>query len=260
MANGPKFVKTFAEITGSSFAVTDKLMSTLIAARVLPPSGKGGGKRAVHYDHWDAALWILGCAATGANTAVDTVRQLKALEWVDPQPGDFGDLSHILAAEIEIRARHIYNGKPPTGPHDAPGWRLTICHDPLSAWMEWTRDGKPQRRDFATPGDKQARRRSIRRLTEIDRDVLNAAAELCADSLAQTAPQRETAANPARKAAAVSGSRSSPPDTPTVALGRVTEKTGYPQGRTDRAPGNLPRKTRPRSGHERTAISAFPSR
>jgi len=233
MANGPRFVAVLADESGFSTAALDKLAWPMRKAGLLSRSGRGHASDRIHHDHWHAAHWVLALAAQGPTTVVDTVLQLGALEWTHPEPGDFGDLLHVVAAEIGARASHIFNGRPPTGPHDAPDWQLTLCLDPLSAWMEWSENGEPRRRDFVPPNVKQKRTRSVRRLTVIDRDVLNAVAELCADSLAHAAAQTETAAFAEAAAPRSRGVTTTPPSVDTR---RDTGNSDCRQDRTTRAP------------------------
>jgi len=209
----------------------EKLATPLRKAGLVPVSGTGSASDRVHWGEDAAAHLLLALAAYGPTTVLDSVKQIGALEPAHPEPGDFGDLHHALTGEIGIRARYIFNGQTPTGPHNAPNWRLTVCLDPVAAWMEWSENGEPRRRDFVAPGAKPTRRRTVRRLTVIDGEILNALAELCADSLAHAARKNETAA--LAGAAAQSRSRRT---TPIVPKGRPTEKFGWPQGRHAHAP------------------------
>jgi len=120
MANGYKFVTEIAWIGGLNIPVADKLALPLRGAGLIPRSGRGEAGGRIHLDYRHAAYWVLSLAAHGPTTVLDSVTRLGALEPTRPEPGDFGSLLHVLAAEIGARASHIFNGRPPTGPHDAP--------------------------------------------------------------------------------------------------------------------------------------------
>jgi len=230
MANGRRFVTELAWNTGRGIPGLQRLITPLRKAGLVPVSGTGSASDRVHLGANHATHLLLALAADGSTTVLNDVRQLGALEPAHPEPGDFGTLHHALTGEIDLRARCIFNGQRPTGPY-GENWRLTLCVDPVSGWIEWTENGEPRRRDFVAPNVKQKHLRTVRRLTVIDGEILNALAELCADSLAHAARKNETAA-PGR-AAAQSRSRRT---THLVDTGRPTEIFGWPQGRPAHAP------------------------
>jgi hypothetical protein len=255
MATGQIFIAELARVTGFSTAVLQKLLGELRMKRMIPSlrmSVGTGNEHLLHLNNEHAALVLLalGC---GMSTAAEDVRRLCELEWSDPQAGDFGSLFHVLAAMIGIRAHRIYNGQEPTGQFDAPDTRLVISMNPLQVFMHWTAGGLERRRDFAVPQSSPAPCRGVRRVTIIDSIVLNTVARLCADSWAHTLPQRETAATPAREAAALTGNfdGKTKPSKPSPA-GRCNSPGAVDTGKSDRGQGRSVQRSRkptPRTRH-----------
>ncbi len=171
-------------------------MRDLRHADIVPSSGKGGGKAAVHLDHHHAASIILSMSAMGPGGAADAVRRLASLDWEQPFEGGISGLWTNLAAQISTMASVVFKGGSLLEPAETNNWELTVCLDPLMTWMSETQNGKENRRYFTSPqsttpssSHPQEVHRGVRRLTVITASVLNVAAELCADTLAHQARQ-----------------------------------------------------------------------
>lgn len=189
MSTGPQFTEALAPVCGIHPATLDRYMRALRDAGLIPASGKGGGRVASHLDHHHAASILLALAAVspaGAAAAVHAVGQLCRER---RQPGDV-NLWTGLAAEIANRAATISRDGVPRAPAKTNNWELTICLDPVMAWMSWTNDGAEQQEHYRDPQSELPRpahpqdvHRGVRRLTIITMPVLDVAAELCADTL-----------------------------------------------------------------------------
>ncbi len=207
MSTGPQFTTALTPVSGFHEATLDKYMRDLRNADVVPSSGKGGGKAAVHLDHHHAASIILSMAAMGPGGAADAVRRLATLEWEQPFEGEICGLWANLAAILSTLASIVFHGDSLLEADETDNWELTVCLDPLMAWMSWTQDGKEVRRHFTDPQSTmpsnlhpQEMHRGVRRLTVITVSVLNVAAELCADTLAHQARQIPTPPSPSGSA------------------------------------------------------------
>jgi hypothetical protein len=187
MSTGPQVNETFAPICRMHPATVERYFEPLRAAGIIPKSVKGGGRGGAHFGSWPLASIILSFGASTAGGAVDAVRKLAGLGPENVQEGD-ADLRTILAGEIEKRARYILQGHADKLLEDPHQWELTLCLDPVMAWMTWTVDGSEKRRNYLEDPQlnlPQPAKRGLRRLAVITVDVLNAAAHLCADTLAR---------------------------------------------------------------------------
>jgi hypothetical protein len=254
MSTGPQVRESLAPICRMHPATVERYFAELMAAGILPKSGRGGGKSAVHFDSLHLAYSILSFGAPTPGGAVDAVRKLAGLFPESAQPGD-ASLRTILAGEIETRARYILQGQADKISEDPHKWELTLCLDPVMVWMTWMVEGAEKRRKYLEspqlnlPSMKhpQDANRGIRRLTIITVDVLNAAAWLYADTLARqqnlpipTAPAAETE-NAALAGAAPIQDRNSIPAT------SKREHRGereIPQALSSRGPGHFHHQTR----------------
>ncbi len=176
-----------APVSGFHEATLAKYMSNLRDAGLVPASGKGGGKSAVHLGNFHAAIVILALTAFGPGEAADAVRTLADLSWTDPQPGDFASLLSELALRIGSIADRIYRGEKPYTAAEFNNWKLHVCLDPVEAWVSWTEKGWELRRNYANPQPELSQMvspgRGIRRLTIVNTEVLNTVGALCADTL-----------------------------------------------------------------------------
>jgi hypothetical protein len=238
MANAPLAVAKLAPECGLSHAALKSYVKPLVLARIVPPSGPGGGRGTVHINDIPLARIVLASTSPGPERALEAVQSLSALPPQEPQAGDFTCLLDHLAARISQQAHRILHGEPPDTTLADAGWALYTCLDPLLAWETWTRDGQEQKRVFAQTSAPP--RRGVWFLARIDSRVLDVAGELYADTLIQTAPQRETAALP--QAAAPSRSRDVTTTPPLLDTRGDTGKPDCRQGRPARAPGKVPRK------------------
>src|SRR4051794_21519006 len=219
MANAPFAVAKLAPECGLSHAALHSYVKPLVLARLVPPSGRGGGKGTVHINDIPLARILLASTSPGPERALEAVQALSALPLQNPQPGDWTCLLDWVAVGIAQIAHRKLRGEPPDTTLADADWALYTCLDPLRAWISWTRDGQEHKRIFAQSSAPP--RHGVWFLARIDSHVLDVAGELYADTLVKTAPQRKTAANPARKATAVSRSRSTT-TTPPSCTGGLT--------------------------------------
>jgi hypothetical protein len=199
MATGPQFTEALAPVCGIHPATLDRYMRALRVDGLIPASGKGGGRVASHLDHRHAASILLALAAASPAGAAAAVHAVGRLNRERRQPGNV-NLWAGLAAYIVNRAAVISRDGVPRAPAGTNNWELTICLEPVMAWMSWTDDGAEQRdyyrdpqSELPRPADPQDVHRGVRRLTIITMPVLDVVAELCADTLrvqAQTPPNR----------------------------------------------------------------------
>src|SRR4051812_2856315 len=232
MTNGPLAVTKLAPVCGMSHAALKSYVKPLVRERHVRPSRPGGGKGTVHLDHVEHAMIVLATTSPGPERALEAVQAIGALPPLNPQPGDYTSLLGWLAGEIAQVAHRILRREPPNTSLADADWALYTCLDPLRAWVSWTKDGQEHKRIFAHSSAPP--RRGVWFLGRIDSHVLEVAGELYADTIKQTAPQRETAA--LAGAAVTSRSRRTTPETPVVPKGGPTEFFGWPQGRHAHAP------------------------
>lgn len=255
MSTGPQVLERLAPICRMHLATGERYFAELRAAGIIPKSGKGGGKSAVHFESLHIAYAILSFGAPQPGGAVDAAKRLGEL-W--PVEDKTPSLLYFLTNKITDRAKHVLHGDTKYLSDPAQGWELTLCLDPLEAWMSWTaKDGSEQRLRYAVKQPDQYPllrgflppeiNRGLRRLTIITLDVLNAAAELWADTIARqqnlpipTAPAAET------ENAALAGAAPIQDRNPIPATSKREHRgeRGISQALSSRGPGHFRQPTR----------------
>ena len=166
-------------------ATFNRYQANVAEAKLIRQSGHGGGKAAIHYSAFEYALLVLSFASptpSGAGAAA------KALGGLFPElvEAGVGSLATGLAAAIETYALQIRRGT--EDDVDNEDWELTLCLDPLSAWMSWpTRGANAKRRFFYNYLDAKTVLPAVgdppvvRRETILTKPLLMAVAKLYAD-------------------------------------------------------------------------------
>src|SRR4051794_13113396 len=109
MANGRTFLTEIALIAGINMPAAEKLAGPLRQAGFVPRSGRGTASNSVHLFEGPATYLLLALAAPGPSTVLSSVKAFSTLQPAHPDPGDFGDLFHVMLAELGIRASRIFN-------------------------------------------------------------------------------------------------------------------------------------------------------
>lgn len=165
MATGPQFIKALAPVTGMHTSTLTRYFHELRRAELIPRSGKGGGKLAVHLNATNAAVILLAMCAPKPEKAADTVRRTEGLPKVSPGAVETANLLSELTETIH--AGRI-----------AGGWSMVIEPNPLSARIT---DGTGSTKLFSRGGGLDlAIRRHISFCSHVHGDVLAALATLVA--------------------------------------------------------------------------------
>lgn len=255
MATGPEFIAALSPVCSFHPSTLDRYLRELRAAEMLPLSGKGGGKSAVHFDQWHAATILVGLFATGPGGAVDAVRAVKTIRRLGAIPtpmlgGDslWGDLAGAIGiAALKIRRHPDHK---PFAEAQQSGWECVVCLDPLKAWVIWTAAGKEVRVDYsdpqlALPGAAPEANRAIRRLTSLTAEALDVCARLCVDHFENVPRFPGTENAQSETAAALPGETAVCPDQPNDKPTKMGSQQSYRNRR-----GEKPQSSgESRSGH-----------
>lgn len=122
MATGPQFIAALAPVTGMHTSTLVRYFQEIRNAKLIPTSGKGGGKVAVHLNATNAASILLALCARGPGRAVHTARQAAGLP--NASPGRPEEKASNLISELTDT---ILTGE------IAEGWSMVIDSNPLSA-------------------------------------------------------------------------------------------------------------------------------
>jgi len=220
MATGPQYADALAPVCEIHRATMERYFRDLRDAGLIPTGNKGGRSTSVHLDQYNAVTIILGLTAPTPSGAAQAVQALQNLQGEHRRVsgGEAIGLLSELAQIIAKTACRIHEGA--TLEIDARMWELNVCLEPVQAFMCWTADDGTEimehfldpQLNFTRSAHSQALNKGMRRHCIITRGVLNVAAELVADTFARNrsrsvafgnAAENETAANPARNAAAL---------------------------------------------------------
>jgi hypothetical protein len=202
MAMSGVVIPRLAAFAGILPSTMDRLIRDLRANGLAPMGKHGRGQEHGQFEASHLAHVILGFAASLPSGASEAVKDLRPL-YAENLQGAFaaGDLAETLGGNLEdeiIRRAHIILSKnSEVLPSNHERWELTLCLNPVMAWESWVTDNKEHRRYYRKieqinlphmphPQDFNA---GVRKLTVITTTVLNAAAELCADTASLTNPQ-----------------------------------------------------------------------
>lgn len=131
MSTGTQLATALAPAIGMTAATLERHLYELARAGLIRRSGKGGGKAAVHLEPLEYAEILLSLAAinsTGAAEAAQSIGQLFS-----GRIAGAASLRTQLAATIAAFATQIKHG----AVQETPAWELTLCLNPLKAWMTW---------------------------------------------------------------------------------------------------------------------------
>ena len=165
MATGPQFIEALVPVCGMHPSTLVRYFQEIRRAQLIPTSGKGGGKAAVHFSATDAARIVLALCARGPGEAVDTCYSAARLPETSLKTK--GAARNLLYELVQT----IATGEVPEG------WSMVLDSNPLSATIT---DGTGSTKLFSHSSDSPipGKRRHIRFCCHVHRDVLALLAEL----------------------------------------------------------------------------------
>jgi hypothetical protein len=237
----PKLIQMIATACGIHQSTLARYFAELRTAKLIRVSGKGGGKAAVHLDHWEAATVLAALCALGPGGATDAVATFKRIRCdgtrqqrvrndglvINPVTGAFGicqesgSLWNDLVRWIGAFANEIcaHPDRKPAEHGWMSTWELVACLDSSMAWISYIdAEDKKIVLEYSDPQSEilepnhQHRRRGIRQMAHVDATALEVFARVFLDffvtphaeaaaKLNKEAATTKTAASPAREAA-----------------------------------------------------------
>jgi len=190
MSTGPQAKVELSPTFRHHPATFDRYLRDLGNAGLIRRSGKGGGKAAVHLNDLEITRILLSMASPHPGGAAEAVKALGRLWPEGPPQAGMASFVTELAGTIASFARAMQRGEDISARID-PGWTLTMCLDPLVAWVTLPLPEGGERKQFfretdaesSTPGQPAG----IEQHTVVTKTALIAVAKLCAHNGQQSA-------------------------------------------------------------------------